>query len=152
MAQGDNITEDLFGNYNFLLEISGVVDGGAEVVAGFNGISGGGVKIEKRDVTTGNSPRREYEMGPVEFDNISLTRGLTVNMDLLDWVQDAIEGKDDVKRDGSIILLDNDKSEVRRWDFYEAFPVGWAGSEFSSDGSAITIEKFEIAVAEVRWS
>jgi len=148
----DSATEELFGSYNFLLEISGVTDGGTEVVAGFSGITGGGVKIEKRDVTTGNSVRREYEPGPVEYENIALTRGLTINSDLLGWVKDTIEGKDDVKRDGSIILLDNDASEVRRWDFFEAFPVSWAGAELSSDGSAVTIEKFEIAVSHVTWS
>jgi phage tail-like protein len=148
----DSDTEELFGSFNFLLEISGINESASGVVAGFTGISGGGVKIEKRDVTTGNSPRREYEQGPVEFDNIALTRGLTTNMDLLDWVQSAIEGKDDVKRDGAIMLLDNDKAEVRRWEFFGAFPVAWAGAELSSDGSAVTIEKFEIAVAEVRWS
>lgn len=147
----DSPTEELFGNFNFLLEITGINDGESGVAAGFTGVSGGGVKIDKRDVTTGESVRREFEPGPVEFENISLTRGLTINNDLMDWVQDAVDGKDS-KRDGSIILLDNAAEEVRRWDFFGAFPVGWAGAEFSADGSAVTIEKFEIAVGELRVS
>jgi phage tail-like protein len=145
------LTDDVYGSYNFLLELSGIHDDHDGVKAGFSGVSGGGIKIDKRDVTVGNSPQREYEAGPVEFENITLSRGLTENTDLVDWLQDFIDGKGD-KVDGSIIQLDNDESEVRRWEFFGAFPVSWSGVELSGDGSAVHLEKFELAVGSLKFS
>ena len=144
-----DITDDVYGSYHFLLELGGVNDNASGIVAGFTSISGGGLKIEKRDVTTGNSVRREYLPGPCEFENLCLVRGLTTNQDLLDWIDETVEGKD-CKRDGAVILLDNDGEEIRRWSFFGAFPVSWGGVELSSDGSAIMLEKVEIHVSKVK--
>ena len=55
-TSNNQVTEDLAGAFHFLLELETVNHGPREIIAGFNGISGGGVKVEKRDVTTGDDP------------------------------------------------------------------------------------------------
>ena len=146
-----DVTDDVYGSYNFLLELKGIHEETSGITAGFSAISGGGVKFDKREVTVGMSRQREYEAGPAEFENITLSRGLTSNTDLVEWIQDFIDGKGD-KVDGSIIQLDNDETEVRRWDFFGAFPVGWSGVELSADGSAVHMEKFEIAIGSLQFA
>jgi phage tail-like protein len=146
----NQVTEDLAGAFHFLLEVETVSHGAREVIAGFNGISGGGVKVEKRDVTTGDDPHRMHQPGAIEYENITLTRGLTTNKDLLDWFQDIVEGSID-RRSGSIIVLDQAGNESRRWDFYEAYPVSLSFPELTADGSGVALEKIELAVGHTRW-
>lgn len=145
-----DVTDDVFGSYNFLLTLDGIHDDKEGVTAGFSSISGGGIKFDKREVTVGSSPRREYEPGPVEFENITLSRGLSANMNLVKWIQEFLDGNGE-KTDGAIIQLDNDKGEVRRWDIFGVFPVAWSGVELSGDGSAVHMEKFELSVGHLKF-
>ncbi len=143
-------TSKLLGNFLFLFEIEDVNHSDRKVVAGFNSISGGGVKLEKRDVTHGDDPYKRHMPGAIEYENISLSRGMTQNKDLFDWYKNIIDGKDD-RRSGSIIILENDYEEGRRFDFFGAYPCSYAGFEMSSDGSAMSLEKFELAVERTEW-
>jgi phage tail-like protein len=147
----EQVTELLYGAFNFFLEIE--TDDGDEkkIVAGFNAISGGGFKIEKRDTTHGDNRHKTHMPGAVEYENVTLSRGMTDNKDLLRWVQKIINGEDD-RRSGSIILLDGGGSDVsRRFNFFESYPCSWAGPELSADSSAIAIEKFELAIGWSEW-
>ena len=145
LMSGDN-TDAIYGNSNFLLEVEGITLDTSSIVAGFQSISGGGIKVEKREVTHGGSWKKEYLPGPMEFENITLNRGLTQNRDLLTWMLEIAAGDLSQRRSGSIILLDNDGLEARRWSFFDAFPVSWSPPELNGDGSAVAIEKFELAV------
>ncbi len=147
----EDITEDLLGSFHFLLEVEGVNHGERKVVAGFNSVAGGGVKVEKRDTTHGNDQFKTHAPGAIEFENITLSRGLTQNRDLLEWMNNILDGKMD-RRSGSIILLNQDGTEVRRFEFFDAYPCSWAGPELNSEQSAVSIEKFELAVAQTRWT
>jgi phage tail-like protein len=144
------LTEDIYGGYHFLLEIETINNDEKKIIAGFNAVSGGGVKIEKRDVTTGVDRHKRHMPGSIEYDNVTLSRGFTKNQDLLDWMKATLEGDMD-RRSGSIIILDNNRNELRRFNFYGAYPVSWAGPELSSDGSAVALEKFELAVERTEW-
>ena len=143
-------TSKLLGSFLFLFEIEDVNHEDRRVVAGFNQISGGGVKIEKRDVTHGDAPYRRHMPGAIEYENITISRGMTNNKDLFDWIQAILDGNDD-RRSGSIIILENDYEEGRRFNFYGAYPCSWSGVELSSDGSAMSFEKFELAVERTEW-
>ncbi len=144
------VTDDLASAHHFLLELETTNYGSREIIAGFNQISGGGVKVEKRDVTTGDDRHRVHQPGAVEYENITMSRGLTYNTDLMDWFKDIVEGKIE-RRSGSIIVLDQGGWERRRWDFYEAYPVKLTFPDLSSDGSGVALEKFELAVGHTQW-
>ena len=144
-------TSKLLASHQFLFELEDISHEDRKIIAGFNSLSGGGVKVEKRDVTHGDDPYKRHMPGAVEFEAITLSRGMTNNMDLFDWLQNIIDGKDD-RRSGSIIVLENDFEEGRRFNFYGAYPTSWSGVEVSSDGSAMSLEKFELAVERTEWA
>lgn len=150
LNQVDLSTNLLHGNFLFLFELEDVNHEYRRVSAGFNQIAGGGVKVEKRDVTHGDDPYKRHMPGAIEYENITLSRGMTENQDLLDWYKNVLQGKND-RRSGSIIVLLNDFEEARRFNFYGAYPVSWSGVELSSDGSQMSLEKFEIAVERTEW-
>lgn len=143
-------TSKLFGNFQFLFELEDVNHEDRRIVGGFNSISGGGVKVEKRDVTHGDDPYKRHMPGAIEYENISLSRGMTDNKDLLDWMKRILAGEDD-RRSGSIIILENDYDEARRFNFFGAYPISFSGVELSADGSAMSMEKFELAVERTEW-
>ena len=148
-TSNNQVTEDLAGAFHFLLELETVNHGPREIIAGFNGISGGGVKVEKRDVTTGDDPHKMHQPGSIDYENITLSRGLTTNTDLLDWFQDIVEGSID-RRSGALIIHDHDnQTEVARYEFFNAWPCSWNVPDMAADQSGMAIEKIEIAVEKV---
>ncbi|MBJ93241.1 MAG: phage tail protein [Rickettsiales bacterium] len=146
----EQVTEILYGAHNFYLEIESDEDDEKKIVAGFNAISGGGIKIEKRDVTHGDNRHKVHQPGNIEYENVTLSRGMTNNKDLLKWINKVIKGEDD-RRSGSIILIDGQQEEVRRFNFFEAYPCSWSGPELSADSSAVALDKFELAVGWSEW-
>jgi phage tail-like protein len=143
-------TSKLLGNFQFLFELEDLSHEERRIVGGFNSISGGGVKVEKRDVTHGDDPYKRHMPGAIEYENISLSRGMTDNKDLFDWMKRILDGEDD-RRSGSILILENDYEEGRRFNFYGAYPISFSGVELSADGSGISMEKFELAVERTEW-
>lgn len=150
MSANAGVTETLYGNFHFYLEVESVDHDDRKIVAGFTTIAGGGVKVESRDITHGDDRYKRHMPGAISYENITMSRGMTENDDILDWYQSIINGDVD-RRSGSIIMLDNAGEEVKRFNFYGAYPVSWSGPELSGEGSAIAIEKFELAVERTEW-
>lgn len=55
-----------------------------------------------------------------------------------------IEGNVD-RRNGSIILLDDQRTEVIRWNFREGWPCKWQGPGLNAKNEEVAIELLEIA-------
>ncbi len=150
MAKQAEGTEVLYGAFNFYLEIESDDGDEKKIIAGFNAISGGGFKVEKRDVTHGDNRHKVHMPGAIEYENVTLSRGMTKNKDLLKWIQKVVNGEDD-RRSGSIIMLNGKTEEVRRFNFFEAYPCSWSGPELSADSSAVALDKFELSVGWSEW-
>jgi len=146
----EQVTDILYGAFNFLLEVESDDGDEKKVIAGFNAISGGGLKVEKRDVTHGDNRHKVHMPGSIEYENVTLSRGMTSNKDLLKWVQKIVDGEED-RRSGSIIMLDAGAEESRRFNFFDAYPCSWSGPELSADSSAIALDKFELAIGWSEW-
>ena len=58
------------------------------------------------------------------------------------WLKSVSEG-DIERRDGSIILMTSQLTELWRWDFTGAYPVAWSGPVFNANASAVAIEQIE---------
>ncbi len=144
------VTDELYGGFNFLLEIEGVVDDTANIVGGFKSISGMNSETEVIDFKQGNDVRVRKRPGRTTYSNIVLERGYTATDDLWQWRQNVEEGKID-RRSGAVIILDNDGStEVARYEFFNGFICKWQVPDFAADQSAMAIEKIEIAVEQVK--
>lgn len=144
------ISEELYGAFHFLLEVEDVNHDEKKILAGFTTISGGGVKVEKRDITHGDDRYKRSMPGIIEFENISMARGYTDNEDLMDWMENIVNGDVD-RRSGSVIMIDNEGVETRRLNFYGAYPVSLSGPELNSESSAVAIEKLELALDFTDW-
>jgi phage tail-like protein len=142
-------TEELYGNYHFLLEIQGVIGDTRIIVGGFKSVSGMDSETEIIEFKQGNDMVVRKKPGRTTYANIVLERGYTATDDLWQWRKNIEDGKID-RRAGSIIILDQDgQTEVARYNFFEGWPAKWYVPDMDSTSSAMAIEKVEIAVEKV---
>jgi phage tail-like protein len=135
-------TEELFGSYNFLLEISGITGEAKTIVGGFKSVSGMDSETEVIEFKQGNDRVVRKKPGRTTYAN-------TATDDLWTWRNNIEKGLID-RRSGSIIVLDQDlETEVARYNFYEAWPAKWYVPEMDSDSSNMAIEKIELATEMV---
>lgn len=84
--------------------------------------------------------------GRLKWENITLKRGITEDMDIWQWRKMVEDGDvEDARRDGSIIMYDQHLNEVARWNFERAWPVKVSGPQPKADSNEISIEELTIA-------
>ena len=74
---------------------------------------------------------------------------LTRDKSIWRWFQDIIDGKPR-RTDGSIVLLDSDRSEVARWNFH-GWPSKWEGPAFNATSNVVAVETLEITREGLEW-
>jgi len=82
--------------------------------------------------------------GLVKYSNIVLKRGLTDSNELYNWHRAGLTGKV-ARKNGAIILLDEERNEKLRWVFREGRPVRWEGPSLHGKGNEVAIETLELA-------
>jgi phage tail-like protein len=139
MATGDR--RDPFRSFNFRVEIDGIALGSFSEVSG---LSSDGDIVEYRNGDDVPLHVRKL-MGLRKFSNITLKRGYTANRELWTWRNNIVNGLAD-RRDGSIVLMDEERKEVLR----RNFTAGWIhkidGPSFNAKGNEVSIETVEIVV------
>jgi phage tail-like protein len=110
--------EDPFRGSRFLLEIDGIT------LAGFSEVTIPDSSADPIEFREGNEgPTVRKIPGLVKYSNISLKRGITTSTELFEWYKQVIDGKfKKIRRNISIILLDELGSEANRWNFVGAWP------------------------------
>lgn len=131
--------QDPYGNYNFLVEIDGIVR------AAFHDCSGFSSTIDVIEHREGGLPFMMKVPGITKYANITLKWGTTDDAELYEWHQKWITGEETNRRNGSIILMDRQGNEKVRWNFYNAWPVKWDGPDFNAEGNDVAIETLELA-------
>jgi len=145
----NGVTEELYGAYNFLLEISGITGDAKVVVGGFKSMTGMTSETEIIEFKQGNDRVVRKKPGRTTYSNIVLERGYTATDDLFKWRKNIEDGIID-RRAGTITVLDQDLSTiVAEFNFYEAWPCKWIVPEVDSDQSGMAIERIELAVEKV---
>jgi len=131
---------DPFAAFNFTVEIEEVT------VAGFSEVTGLDLETDVIDYRTGNEENRMRKLpGLKKFTNIVLSRGFTDSRELWEWRKKVMEGKTD-RKSGSIVLHNEAREPVLRWNFREAWPIKWKGPAFKASGNEVAIEQMEICV------
>ena len=98
--------------------------------------------IEYRNGSEQATPRKM--VGIQKYTNITLKRGISGHIDFWNWLVRAVNGQ--VQRtEGSIILLDENRSEVMRWNFDRAWPCKYTGPGLNAANNEIAIDTLEIA-------
>lgn len=131
--------EEIHVNYNFLVEISGVEAGA------FSEVSGLGVEVQVIEYRDGSEPYRTPRKlpGMRKYSNITLKRGVVRGDSLHEWLKAVLNGRAD-RREGSIILLNEEREEVMRWSFRRGWICKYEGPELAGNGNDVAIETLEI--------
>jgi phage tail-like protein len=136
----DGKRNDPFGQFNFLIEIDGVVKGGFSEASGLTTDTN---IIEYREGAEQQGTTRKLP-GLMKYNNIVLKRGWTKDKSLWAWRKKVIDGKTQ-RNSGSIVLLDEARNEALRWNFREGWPSKWEGPALNAKTSEVAIETLEIA-------
>jgi phage tail-like protein len=133
---------DVYTDFNFRVEISGMVE------AGFQECSGLSATTDVIEYREGGDFRVRKIPGLTRFGPIVLKRGISSNNELWNWRKAVIDGNTD-RRAGSIILLDEKRQEVKRWNFHEGWPSKWVGPHLRALSHEIAIEELEITCERI---
>ena len=138
------IRGDPYGGFNFQVTINGVSDDGSAVKGSFSEASGLETEVSPIDYRNGSEDIRVRKIpGLKKFTNITLKRGITGDIDFWNWILRAMKGQ--VQRaDGSVLLLDENRREVMRWNFTRGWPCKWTGPGLNAANNEIAMETLEI--------
>lgn len=139
---GDSHVADPEGNYVFALEIDGIE------VAQFLECSGLKSSTTVFELEEGGMNHRVHKLpGQSRWENIVLRYGVTNDISLMSWRGEVLS--DDFgagnRRNGSIVVKNNQMEVVRRYNFVDGWPVSWEGPSFSAQGAELAIESIELA-------
>jgi phage tail-like protein len=138
MAQ-TGVREDPYRTFNFLVRINNTT------VAGFSevgGLSSDGDVIEYREGA--DLPLHVRKLtGLRKFANITCKRGYTRSRVLWLWRRNILDGKED-RRNGAIILLDEQRKQVVEWRFEKGWISKYEGPALNAKGNEVAIESIEI--------
>ncbi len=135
---------DPYRTYNYRVEIGGTS------VAGFSEASGLSFDVDAIDYREGTDiPLHVRKLtGLRKFGNITLKRGLTPDRQLWDWYKNVLNGVPD-RREGAVVLQDEQRVDVARWEFEGAWICKWEGPGMNATGNEVAIESIEICVERV---
>lgn len=127
--------KDPYKNFNFLVEIDGMTQ------AGFSECSGLRLEIDVIEYREGSEPSSAVRKLPglSKVGDITLKRGITTSNQLQAWIESVAKGIVN-RKNGVIILLDDERKPVVRWKFFNAFPRKWEGPVLDAKGTDVAIE------------
>ena len=139
MATGDR--KDPYRGFKFRVEIDGITRAGFREASGLDASND---SVDYRDGDDKTSTIRKLP-GLKKFSNITLKRGVTDDIDLWKWRKQVMDGKiKEARKNGRIILLDDEGNDAAEWDFVEAWPTKWTGATFNATANEVAIDTLEI--------
>ena len=123
------------------------VESDSVIVGGFSEVSGLQAETEIEDFREGGVNDFTHKFAKLtKYPNLVLKRGITERNELWKWYQDVVNGN--IKKANiAVVLMDRDinRSDSWRWEFAQAYPVKWSGSDLNATGSNIFVESVEFA-------
>ncbi len=137
--------DDPYGGFNFEILVNGISDDGTAVKGSFSEASGLEVDIQPIEYRNGTEDITVRKLpGLKKYPNIVLKRGLIGDPALWSWIQQAMDGNVN-RTEGSVVLLDENKQEVMRWNFKRGWPCKWTGPGLNAKNNEVAMETLEIA-------
>jgi phage tail-like protein len=138
----DSSRQDPLVGFHFALELQGQVKG---YFTECGGIGSENEIIEQKVVNEKGVEVVLKIPGRLKWGDITLKRGVTADMELWKWRKLVEEGKvKDARKNGSVIMYDQELKEVARWNFNQAWPAKISGPNPKSDGNEISLEELTI--------
>ena len=119
-----------------------------QVVGAFRECTGMGSENEVVEYKA-SGPKGEFVIhkvpGRMKWNNITLKRGITADMDLWKWRKLVEQGKvDEARKNGAIIMYNQKYEAIARWDFVRAWPSKLTGPTANATNNEVGIEELEI--------
>jgi phage tail-like protein len=142
--RGSPISEDALTAFNFELDVSGMAAGFFTEISGIGSES---EVVESKAMGSAGKQTTMKQPGRLKWNDITLKRGITSNMDMWTW-RAAIENGEILSNRfaGSIYMLDQTGTAVAQWDFTNAWPSKVSGPAPKSDGNEVGVEEFTMVV------
>jgi phage tail-like protein len=139
---------DPYRNFNFVVEIDGIVQ------AGFQDCSGFGANTDPIEYREGNEnpapiPKPCALPGMTKYNNITLKWGLTDSRELYDWYRDISKGRVMRKTAASSCSISKARKKCAEFPQRLADEMGRTG--FTSEGNDVAVETLEIAHEGWSW-
>jgi len=139
MPNGQRTADPLRG-FKFRVQIDGITRAGFREVWG---LDAGTDAVEYRE---GDEIVTRKLAGLQKFSNVTLKRGITDDQDIWKWRTMVMDGKiKDARKNGQIILLDDEGKEAAEWTFTNGWPTKWTGPTFNATANEVAIDTLEIA-------
>jgi phage tail-like protein len=144
---------DPYKGFNFLVRLlgstsqlaTGQLEIQTEAAAGFSECSGLETTLELEPYQQGGNNGTVLQFPTrVTWGNIRLKRGMAVSDELWNWHYGFVEGRGQ-RRDGLIILQDEQQQPVKIWQFKRGLPAKWTGPSLNAAQNQIAVEELEIA-------
>jgi phage tail-like protein len=135
---------DPFRDYNFRLEIDNLP------VAAFSEASGLTSDGDVVDYRTGvDVPLTARKLpGLRKSGPITLKRGVIKDSSLWDWYRNIATGTAD-RRNGTVVLMDEQRQDVLRWHFENGWPNKIEGPSLKAAGNEVAVESIEIIIEDI---
>jgi len=132
--------DDPYKAFNFLVEIDGIS------IAAFCEVSGLTSETDVIEYRNGSDKLNTVRKLPglTKYANIVLKHGITQDNQLWNWRKAIEQGTAD-RRNGSIVLLDDERNPVRRWHFSNGWVAKFDGPDLNAKANDVAIETIEIA-------
>lgn len=140
------IRDDPYAVYNFHVIVTGVSDDGAAVGGAFTEVTGLELEIPPIEYRTGAEDITVRLLpGLAKYTRLTFKDGITGDTKFWKWIVEALNGK--VRRtSGSIIMLDENRQEVMRWNFIRAWPTKYTGPSFGASKNEIAMQTLVLAI------
>lgn len=146
--RSDTHTEDPLLGFNFMLELEGAIAG---YFTECSGIGSEHEIVEHKVVDKSGHEIVRKIPGRMKWQDVSLKRGITSDMQIYDWRQLAVEGKmSDARKNCTITMLSRDYAPVAVWHFHNAWPSKVTGPNLKADSNEFGVEEVTI-VHEGMW-
>ena len=131
--------KDPFRGFNFRVEIDGI---GSSSFSEVSGLTADGDAVDYREGTDAINNVRKLQ-GLRKFTMIVFKRGYIQNDELWKWYARIASGQDD-RRNGSVVLRNEARKDVMRWNFENAWINKIEGPSVKAAGNEVAIESMEL--------
>jgi phage tail-like protein len=130
---------DPYKAFNFRVEIDGMAAASCAEVSGLES------EVEAIDYREGGEALRVRKLpGLHRYANIVLKRGVTRDLEWWNWHKQVLDGNVQ-RRNGSVVLLDDQGQEQVRWNFVDSWPCKYIGPTLDARSNDVAIETIELA-------
>ncbi len=142
MAKASGRESDPLIGFQFAVEVGGMVTG---YFTECSGIGSEHEIVEMKAVTDDGHEIVQKIPGRLKWNDVSLKRGITDNLQIWEWRSMVEDGKmKDARKNCSIIMMDRNYTPAARWDFVNAWPSKVTGPEVKSDSNDYGIEELTL--------